>query len=102
VITMTNIFAIRRNRTMLNEKRVEQFWSLMDRMGRTQSLYEQARTQLTTTEFRMVVPGVLKAKGMQLKKVHLYGRKLKIGMLLEDVPSLIDRTRDEARALCPA
>jgi len=102
VITMTSTFAIRRNKALLNEKRVGQFWSLMDRMGQTQSLYERARTQLTTSEFRMVAPGMLKAKEMQLKKVHLYGRKLKVGMLLKDVPDLINRTRDEARALCPA
>ncbi|VVB73946.1 Uncharacterised protein [uncultured archaeon] len=99
---MTNAFSIRRNRKRLNEKRTDAFWGLMERMAKTQSLYEQAREQMTAAEFRAAAQGMLKTKERQLKKAHLYGRKLKVDGLIEDIPGLINRTRDEARALCPA
>jgi hypothetical protein len=94
---MASIFAIRRDKDELNDKRHGAFWKAMDNVGKAQDLYDRISGCMTAPEADRAKNAVLAMKIRNMSKAYHYGRKLNASAALDDVPKLINRARDEIK-----
>ena len=83
-------FSIRDDPKALKEARVGAFWKTMEKLEGVPELYDRIRKlPMTSGERATAMRSVSTYKARILRKSYLYGQKLKVERILDDVPLLI-------------